>query len=78
MEQPITEVHERADDTVTENEKQDSYFPYAAQSEHWNADFANSKEVYEGSALPLWILAGWAVFIIWAIAYLTIGVRTTF
>lgn len=52
--------------------------PYEPQSEHWDADFGNSKEVYQGTALPAWILAGWAIFIIWAIIYLTAGVRTTF
>lgn len=55
-----------------------SSFPYEAPSEHWNVDFANSHEVYEGAELPVWILAGWAVFIIWAIIYLTAGARTTF
>lgn len=53
-------------------------FPYEAQSEHWEVDFSNSHEVYQGTALPVWILAGWAVFIIWAIVYFMAGVRTAF
>ena len=53
-------------------------FPYEAASEHWDVDFGNPKEVYEGSDLPLWILAGWAVFIIWAVIYLIVGLRAGF
>lgn len=73
MEQSVTEAPTQAD-----NKPADQPFPYEAQSDHWDADFSNSKEVYQGMALPVWILAGWAVFIIWAIVYLTAGARTAF
>ena len=62
----------------TNNKSAEPAFPYEAQSDHWDADFSNSKEVYQGAALPVWILAGWAVFIIWAIVYLMAGARTAF
>ncbi len=48
-------------------------FPHELPGEHWDADFGDSKKVYQGADLPLWILAGWAVFIIWAVAYLVSG-----
>ncbi|MGE3540411.1 MAG: hypothetical protein AB7N91_23580 [Candidatus Tectimicrobiota bacterium] len=48
-------------------------FPHEVPSEHWDADFADSKQVYQGTALPLWLLAGWAAFIIWALVYLYYG-----
>ena len=51
----------------------DAAFPHVRPYEHWDADFSNPKEVYEGSSLPIWILAGWAAFIIWAVAYLVFG-----
>ena len=50
-----------------------SAFPHVKPYEHWDADFSNPKEVYEGTALPIWILAGWAAFIIWAVLYLFSG-----
>ena len=53
-------------------------FPHEIPSEHWNADFGDSKQVYQGSDLPVWILAGWAIFIIWAIVYLVFGLPTAF
>lgn len=64
--------------TPATSPKAESAFPYEAQTDHWDADFSNSREVYQGSALPVWILAGWAVFIIWAIIYLMAGARTAF
>lgn len=48
-------------------------FPHEMPSEHWETDFGDSKKVYQGADLPLWILAGWAAFIIWGIAYLVSG-----
>jgi hypothetical protein len=48
-------------------------FPHEVPSEHWNVDFGDGHKVYQGADLPLWILAGWAVFIVWAIAYLYSG-----
>jgi hypothetical protein len=53
-------------------------FPHETPSEHWDVDFGDGKQVYQGSELPLWILAGWAVFIIWAIVYLVSGLPTAF
>lgn len=52
---------------------QGALFPHEVPSEHWNADFSDSKQVYQGSMLPIWILAGWAIFIIWALVYLYFG-----
>jgi hypothetical protein len=48
-------------------------FPHEVPSEHWDVDFGDSKQVYQGSDLPIWILAGWATFIIWALVYLYFG-----
>ena len=59
-------------------ESTDFIFPYEPQSDHWDVNFGNSNEVYEGSDLPIWILAGWAIFIIWAVIYLIAGTRTAF
>jgi hypothetical protein len=53
-------------------------FPHETPSEHWDVDFGDGKQVYQGSELPVWILAGWAVFIIWAIVYLVSGLPTAF
>ena len=54
---------------------QGALFPHEVPSEHWDADFGDSRQVYQGSDLPLWLLAGWAVFIIWALVYLYFGLR---
>jgi hypothetical protein len=51
-------------------------FPHEVPSEHWDADFADSRQVYQGSALPIWLLAGWAIFIVWALVYLYFGLST--
>lgn len=48
-------------------------FPHEPPGDHWDTDFGDSHKVYQGADLPLWILAGWAVFIIWAVAYLVSG-----
>ena len=53
-------------------------FPHEIPSDHWDADFGDSKQVYQGSDLPIWILAGWAAFIIWAVVYLVSGLPTAF
>lgn len=53
-------------------------FPHEVPSDHWNADFGDGKQVYEGAALPVWILAGWAIFILWAMVYLIFGLPTAF
>ena len=51
-------------------------FPHEIPSEHWNVDFGDGKQVYQGAELPIWILAGWAIFIIWAIVYMISGLPT--
>jgi hypothetical protein len=48
-------------------------FPYEEPSEHWDIDFGDSKQTYQGAELPIWLLAGWAIFILWAIIYLMSG-----
>lgn len=53
-------------------------FPYETQAEHWEVDFSDSKETYEGADLPIWLLAGWAAFIIWAVVYLISGLPGAF
>jgi hypothetical protein len=53
-------------------------FPHEPPTEHWNVDFGDSKQVYEGADLPVWLLAGWAAFIIWAVVYLISGLPTAF
>ena len=54
---------------------QGALFPHEVPSEHWDADFGDSRQVYQGSDLPLWLLAGWAAFIIWALVYLYFGLK---
>ncbi len=51
-------------------------FPHEIPSEHWDVDFGDGKQVYQGAELPIWILAGWAAFIIWAVVYLISGLPT--
>jgi hypothetical protein len=58
--------------------RQGAMFPHEAPSDHWNVDFGNGKQVYQGSDLPIWLLAGWATFIIWAVVYLVAGLPTAF
>ena len=53
-------------------------FPHEIPTPHWDVDFSNNKQTYEGSDLPIWILAGWAIFIIWGIIYLVAGLPTAF
>ncbi len=55
-----------------------AFFPHEIPTEHWDADFGDSKQVYQGSDLPIWILAGWAAFILWAVVYLVSGLPTAF
>lgn len=52
---------------------QGGLFPHEVPTEHWQADFSDSRQVYQGSRLPIWLLAGWATFIIWALVYLYFG-----
>lgn len=78
MDHSAMEAKETTDETQAGSKTSNPQFPYEEQSEHWDVDFANSNEVYEGTALPVWILVGWAAFIIWAIVYLTAGIRTSF
>lgn len=51
-------------------------FPHETPTEHWDVNFGDSKQVYQGADLPVWILAGWAAFIIWAVVYLISGLPT--
>lgn len=53
-------------------------FPHEEPTEHWEVDFGDSKQVYQGTDLPIWLLAGWAAFIIWALVYLFSGLPTAF
>lgn len=53
-------------------------FPYESQSEHWDIDFSDSHSTYEGADLPIWLLAGWAAFILWAVIYLVTGLPGAF
>ena len=53
-------------------------FPHEMPSEHWDADYGDSKQVYQGTDLPIWLLAGWAAFIIWAVVYLVSGLPGAF
>lgn len=53
-------------------------FPHDKPSEHWQIDFGDSKQTYEGADLPIWILAGWATFILWAVIYLISGLPSAF
>ena len=80
-------VENGAEDAVTETAApeamppagDDRYlFPHEAPGGHWEADFGDSKQVYEGTALPIWLLAGWAIFILWAVVYLLFGLPTAF
>jgi tryptophan-rich sensory protein len=34
---------------------------------------STTKQTYQGAELPIWLLAGWAIFILWAIIYLMSG-----
>jgi hypothetical protein len=56
----------------------EAMFPHESPTEHWDIDFGDSKQAYQGSDLPVWILAGWAVFILWALIYLIVGLPTAF
>lgn len=52
---------------------QGGLFPHEVPSEHWKANSSDSRQMYQGSRLPVWLLAGWATFIIWALVYLYFG-----
>ena len=70
-------TQEKGQESITEQAQTSTsaqyLFPHEAPSDHWNVDFGDGKKVYEGSALPVWILAGWAIFILWAVIYLVSG-----
>ena len=70
--QPVTPIQS------TEPTASQRLFPHDTPTEHWNIDFGDSKQAYQGSDLPVWILAGWAIFIIWSILYLAAGLPTAF
>lgn len=63
------------DDTDMEygEELTGTLFPYVDNKQHWNIDFNDTKQSYEGSALPAWVLAGFAIYIIWAAIYLIVA-----
>ncbi len=51
----------------------DTLFPYVDNKKHWDIDFNDTNQSYEGSALPAWVLAGFAIYIIWAATYLIVA-----
>lgn len=53
-------------------------FPYEPPTEHWDVDFGDNKQTYEGTELPIWLLAGWAAFVLWAVIYLISGLPGAF
>ena len=76
---PQTETE--AEQTATEyapEMSQTTLFPHEIPSEHWDVDFGDGEEVYEGTTLPIWLLAGWAIFILWAVIYLVVGLPGSF
>lgn len=58
------------------NTPKGSGFPHETPTDHWDINFGDSEQVYQGTDLPVWILAGWAAFIIWAVVYLISGLPT--
>lgn len=78
----ITEIAEiKAAQTATEYAPEISetaLFPHEVPSEHWDVDFSDGEEIYEGTTLPVWLLAGWAIFILWAVIYLVVGLPGSF
>ncbi|MFN8446845.1 MAG: hypothetical protein U0175_38985 [Caldilineaceae bacterium] len=48
-------------------------FPYVDNARHWDIDFNDTSQSYEGSALPPWILGGFAIFVLWSIVYMVIA-----
>ncbi len=63
---------------VAASESSMPLFPHDIPTEHWDINYNDTNESYEGTALPIWILAGWAVFILWAVIYLLFGLPTAF
>ncbi len=55
------------------NELSNTYFPYVDNKQHWDIDYNDTNHSYEGSALPAWVLAGFAVYVLWSIIYLIIA-----
>lgn len=47
-------------------------FPYVDNTQHWDIDYNDTSQSYEGSALPPWILGGFTLFVLWSIVYLWI------
>jgi hypothetical protein len=73
-----TTPEEAVEKTEVADKPSTPLFPHDLPSEHWDVDFGDSKKMYEGTALPIWILAGWAAFILWALIYLFSGLPTAF
>ena len=73
QEEPAGETSPPVEDPYEPELIQGGLFPHEVPGEHWKADFTDSRQVYQGSRLPIWLLAGWATFIIWALVYLYFG-----
>ena len=69
---------EQADEQTPTGSPSTTLFPHEAPTEHWDIDYNDSKQSYQGTDLPIWLLAGWAAFIIWAVVYLISGLPTAF
>lgn len=65
-----------SDSSAQVNIPKGSGFPHETPTDHWDINFGDSEQVYQGTDLPVWILAGWAAFIIWAVVYLISGLPT--
>lgn len=76
--EPQAEPQQQAAEAASPEIVKGALFPHERPTEHWNIDFGNSKQTYEGTDLPVWILAGWAVFIIWGVVYLISGLPGAF
>jgi hypothetical protein len=56
-----------------QEELKGTIFPYVDNTQHWDIDFNDTNQSYEGSVLPPWILVGFAIFVLWAIVYMVIA-----
>lgn len=73
MTEPTTNEPEESVEVDYGVELKGSIFPYVDNKKHWDIDYNDTSQSYEGSALPAWILAGFAVFVLWAIVYLLVA-----
>lgn len=72
------EQEETTAKSTPESSPSTTLFPHETPSEHWDIDYNDTKQSYQGTDLPIWILVGWAAFIIWAVIYLISGLPTAF